>query len=348
MIAPRRQHAPSGSRDAATAKRGMPVTSTGAPRGVRRGLTSLVTSLGHLLAFVNTKIADVEAGRQLARQYGVTLLSEDTRKPLPASVTRVSQNLATVGPDTFSVIVKRPPVRLRPWRGEGDLSREGRVLDELPPSSRFGFEVPTCIALARGRLLGGEILVMGRVSGDLHSDAEWYAQNRIRSLTEAYGQIHLSEAPGLLRSGIPIHRLSELLFEELPERVKDAVVDAGGMPQGLVHGDPQTDNWLWDEDGNVSAIVDWAGAHCGWIPLEVARCGLRLAQQVGVEVGLTFVDEYLALRPIDGNVMSAAHQLAARWPLDVQSAKSPRTCTPTNLGGELKRRREEYLSCILQ
>lgn len=222
------------------------------------------------------------------------------------------------------------------------------MLDDLPSSSRFGFEIPTCLAFARGRMLGGEILVMDRSPGDLHSDIAWYTQASVRSLTEAYKQIHSSECHSLLPRENPIHRLSELLFDDLPKPLKDAVVDAGGMPQGLVHGDPQADNWLWDEEGNVSAIVDWAGAHRGWIAVEVARSGLRLAQQVGVEIGLAFVDEYLKSRPIDGNVMSAAHQIAARWPLDVQSAKGPRTRAPTNLGGALTRRREEYLSCILQ
>ena len=126
----------------------------------------------------------------------------------------------------------------------------------------------------------------------------------------------------------PIPELFDFLpqdreFDGLRVRLSDIGDTRYDGPRALLHGDFWPGNLLWKGDQLVG-VLDWEDAAYGDPLSDLACAALELSYVAGPEGAQRFLNEYMAVRPFDGNrfvfwqlyVAAAAHHSMGGWGLD--------------------------------
>ena len=85
---------------------------------------------------------------------------------------------------------------------------------------------------------------------------------------------------------------------------------AKALPDGLVHGDLFRDNVLWNDDGSLSALLDFESAFTGPLVYDLAVCGLSWCYGDAFDVALlrALVDGYQRERPLTDEERQALYE----------------------------------------
>lgn len=295
-----------------------------------------------------TYLADLEADRDLRRRSGIDVRRRASGQYFTAAKNRVLPVDIRAPKGEIPAILKRPPVRISQKRSRPGLLTEARVLQSLSGGGNCaGVMLPTVLGVGRGRHLGGSVIVMDKLPGKTISRPEWYRQEALDVLADAYYRVHSALAPAApqLDWHHPVMEHAARLFNFLPASVRADVQAIGGMPTGLVHGDPHPGNWLWVEPACSVNLVDWGDSHVGWPIVEIARCGLFISERVGEEAGIYLLERYLHRGPkLSDSVIAAGHMIAERWPRGDDEALAKFTQVAAS---GLRARREAYLRIVL-
>lgn len=299
-----------------------------------------------------TRLADTEVDHTLRTHGGIQFRRAASGTQFIGAANRVTSEIAITRAVTFRAIVKRPPIRIRHRKSIQEFRREASTLRAISSQGGLPFGTPDLLAFESGAILGGVALVMSECRGHVHWEADYYQSRQLESLSHSYVALHRLPTgnPSALHSSHLVNNLAIRLFEGLDSPLRASATGDGLLDLGWVHGDPHPGNWLWSTAGDLESIVDWGGGHIGWPAIEVARTGLILAEQVGVQQGFDFLSNYLNARPIGPNSLRAAHRIAASWPIESLSKRAANLTaargTKTVRVEDLHDRRLAYLAAM--
>ena len=130
------------------------------------------------------------------------------------------------------------------------------------------------------------------------------ARIHVAGATEAceLGRFRYEDLRGRLRA---IEKRADGRFVEVVPRVSDALNRAHaardtGLPHGLIHGDLFRDNVLWNEDGAVSALLDFESASEGTYAYDLMVCVLSwcVGRDLDARLAASMRAGYESVRPL--------------------------------------------------
>lgn len=177
------------------------------------------------------------------RQVPLLTTLENTDVPVAPLIWHATEESSPFGTDT--IVQRRMPGRSLSMFTPADAPRGGRSMDDLVDKA-VG-------ALVKVHQVDATPLVG---SWDEFVPVE-------EDLTYWFRLIDKVDDPDLIEVGT---RLRDALIEQQPDNDR----------QGIYHGDYQTNNVLFTEDGEVSAVVDWEIAGIGYVGLDVGWMSMML------------------------------------------------------------------------
>ena len=151
--------------------------------------------------------------------------------------------------------------------------------------------------LARPALTPGHAAAVGAALARLHLASDGYADHRPGRYEPSEIAARLARISSLQRA-----ELEPAIAVLAPELTRLGSERAAGVPTGIIHGDLFVDNVMYDDAGNLTALIDFEQASWGRLAYDLAVTTLAFGygrDDFRPEIVRALIEAYAAARPVN-------------------------------------------------